>query len=405
MSTSRPFSRRSFLKATAGCATHMALMATPFPAAARTLWSRRSLRPVVAQESFGRLEEVGGGLFAFISTPLTGDYTTTSNGGIIAGRSGVLVVEAFQTPEGARWIAEKARELTGRWPTHVLITHYHGDHSRGLEGYFTDSPATETGGGGAEGGGTEVLATRTTRDLAAEGLPEDAPEAQVRRWADAVLLDLEESSTLDLGGRQVHLIPRMGHTPSDVTVELPEEELTWCGDLFWNGMFPNYMDAIPSLLSRSVRALQAEKRALYTPGHGPLGTGEELSRYVAVIDGLEETARTAVKEGWTAEEAAAQHRIPESLGEWTLFNPSYFQRAVEAWMKEWTGGRGGRPGCREEPDGGDLRILLKKTNAPVSGRSFAARAMPAVSIAPASRFLPQDPWFHPRCRTRPCHPR
>jgi glyoxylase-like metal-dependent hydrolase (beta-lactamase superfamily II) len=335
MSMPNPLSRRTFLKATTGCAAHMALMATPFPAAARTLWSRRSLRPVEAQESFGRLEEVGGGLFAFISTPLTGDYTTTSNGGIIAGRSGVLVVEAFQTPEGARWMAEKARELTGRWPTHVLITHYHGDHSRGLEGYFPDSPAAEAGGGGAGTGGTEVLATGTTRDLAAEGLPDDTPEALRRRWADVVLVDLEEPSTLDLGGRQVQLIPRMGHTPSDVSVELPDEGLTWCGDLVWNGMFPNYMDAIPSFLSKSVRALQAEERALYVPGHGPLATGHDMSRYVSVIDGLEETARTARKEGWTAEEAGNRHRIPESLGEWTLFNPGYFQRAVEAWMKEW----------------------------------------------------------------------
>lgn len=329
-----PLTRRTFLKATAGCAAHMALMATPFPLAARTLWSRRSLGPVVAQEPFGRLEEVGGGLFAFISTPLTGDYTTVCNGGIIAGRGGVLVVEAFQTPEGGRWIAEKAREITGRWPTHVLITHYHGDHSGGVEGFFREASPGE----GPEPGGPGILATRTTQELAVGRLPDDASESLQRRWADVVLVDLEEPTELDLGGRQVLLIPRRGHTPSDVTVELPDEDLTWCGDLVWNGMFPNYMDAVPSLLSRSVRAVQAEGRALYVPGHGPLATGEDMARYVSVIDGLEETARMARREGWTAEEAGNRHRIPESLGEWTLFNPSYFQRAVEAWMKEWDQG-------------------------------------------------------------------
>lgn len=334
-----PLSRRTFLKTTSACAAHMAVMATPFPLAARTLWSRRSLRPVVAEESFGRLEELGGGLFAFISTPLTGDYTTVSNGGIIAGQSGVLVVEAFQTPEGSRWLAEKTRELTGRWPTHVLITHYHSDHSRGLEGYFPDpAPEKEAGGGSGGAGAPGVLATSTTRDLVAESLPEDAPRSLRMRWADVVLVDLVEPSTVDLGGRQAQLVPRKGHTLSDVTVEIPGEAMTWCGDLVWNGMFPNYMDAIPSRLSRSVRALQAEKRVLYVPGHGPLAAGEDLARYVAVIDGLEETARRALKEGWTAEEAGKRHRIPENLGEWTLFNPSYFQRAVEAWMKEWDRG-------------------------------------------------------------------
>lgn len=329
MTTSNPLSRRVFLKTTSACAAHMALMGTPFSLAAKDRWSSRTQGSIVAQEPFGRIEEIGGGLFAFISTPLGGDYTTVSNGGIIAGRNGVLVVEAFQTDEGSRWIAEKARELTGRWPTHVLVTHYHGDHSRGVEGFF---PADGAGGGEA---GPTIHATQVTRDMTIESLPEDTPERQRRRWADVVLVPPKAPTTLDLGGREVQLTPREGHTPSDVSVELPFEGFAWCGDLVWNGMFPNYMDAIPSLLSKSVRALQADRQQIYVPGHGPMADAGEMERYVAVIDGLEETARTARREGWTAEEAGERHRIPTDLGDWTLFNPSYFQRAVEAWMMEW----------------------------------------------------------------------
>lgn len=103
-------------------------------------------------------------------------------------------------------------------------------------------------------------------------------------------------------------------------------------------MFPNYMDAEPSRLSRAVRALEGDRRSLYVPGHGPLADPTDLGRYLAVIDGVEETARRARSEGWTAQEAAAQHEIPESLGEWSLFNPSYFQRAIEAWLQEWERG-------------------------------------------------------------------
>ncbi len=335
------FSRRTFLKTTSACAAHAALMATPFPAAARALWSGRARGRVVAEEAFGRLEEVGDGLFAFISTPLTGDYTTVCNGGIAAGRSGVLVVEAFQTPEGARWIAEKVRELTGRWPTHVLITHCHGDHSGGVEGYFGEEADPQRSGTEDTVDGPRVHVTSTTRDLATDRLPQDARDSLRRRWADVVLLDPTEPTTLDLGDREVRLVPRVGHTPSDVTVELPAEGTVWCGDLVWNGMFPNYMDAIPSRLSRAVRALRADDRTLYVPGHGPLADTADMDRYLAVIDGLEETARTARREGWTSEEAGERHRIPPNLGEWTLFNPTYFQRAVEAWMKEWEGGTTG----------------------------------------------------------------
>jgi glyoxylase-like metal-dependent hydrolase (beta-lactamase superfamily II) len=259
-----------------------------------------------------------------MSTPLTGDYTTVCNGGIIAGDQGVLIVEAFQTPEGSRWIAEKARDLTGQWPTHVLVTHYHGDHSSGVAGFHD-----------GEGVGPSLHVTATTRMRKIDGFTDDVPGELRSLWNDVVFLNEDAPETLDLGGRLLKLIPRFGHTASDVTVELEEEGITWCGDLVWNGMFPNYMDAVPSRLSRAVRRIQAGGSELFVPGHGPLAGSEELASYVAVIDGIEETARTARREGWTSDEAAARHTIPENLGEWTLFNPSYFQRAVEAWMKEW----------------------------------------------------------------------
>ena len=331
----RDFSRRAFLKASSACAAHMALMASPFPLSARALWTQRTRGSVVAQEAFGRIESVGEGLWAFISTPLGGDYTTVSNGGIIAGRNGVLIVEAFQTPEGARWIAQQARALTGRWPTHVLVTHYHGDHSRGVEGFRPEAEGTLPDS--PRPAFPSISVTRSTQDLVIGGLAEDDPPALRTRWADVDVIPGDEPSTLDLGGRELRLIPRQGHTPSDVTVELPESDLAWCGDLVWNGMFPNYMDAVPSRLSSAVRRIHADQRQTYVPGHGSLAGSADMDRYVAVIDGLEETARAARREGWTAEEAGNRHQIPEGLGEWTLFNPSYYQRAVEAWMKEWQG--------------------------------------------------------------------
>jgi glyoxylase-like metal-dependent hydrolase (beta-lactamase superfamily II) len=335
MSSNNHVTRRGFLRLSSACAAHMAFMASPFPVAARSLWTRRTRGLAVAQEAFGRLESVGAGLWAFISTPLGGDYTTVSNGGIIAGRNGVLVVEAFQTPGGARWIAGQARALTGRWPTHVLVTHYHEDHSQGLEGYFPEEGSSNQIAPGEAAPSFHV--TRTTQNLVADGLPEDASPDIRRRWADVEIIPGSEPSTLDLGGREVRIVPRQGHTPSDVTLDLPVDGITWCGDLVWNGMFPNYMDAVPSRLSEAIRSIQADARNLYVPGHGPLADSADVDRYLAVIDGLEETSRKARREGWTAEEAGNRHRIPEGLGEWTLFNPSYFQRAVEAWMKEWAG--------------------------------------------------------------------
>jgi glyoxylase-like metal-dependent hydrolase (beta-lactamase superfamily II) len=343
-------SRRHFLRVGSACAAHLALMAQPFPLLAREMWSRQTRGRVVAQEPFGRLEAVGDGLWALISTPLGGDYTTVANGGILAGRNGVLAIEAFQTAQGARWMAERAKELTGRWPTHVLVTHYHGDHSRGVDGYslgVSGSSPEELAGEGATGLGPlargeepqsddpSLHVTETTRSLSTRGMSPDASPQLRRRWADVVMVPEEGTSTIDLGERIVSVSPYRGHTASDVTAELPEEGLIWCGDLFWNGMFPNYMDAVPSRLARAVTAIRSAAWSTLVPGHGPLAGPDDLDRYAAVILGVEETARRARREGWTAEEAARRHEIPDSLGDWTLFNPSYFRRAVEAWLREW----------------------------------------------------------------------
>src|SRR5260221_3570353 len=136
---SRPFhmriSRRDFVSAAASCSAHLALVAIATQAGARALWAQpRGV--VVTREPFGNLEVVGDGVWALVSTPLGGDRTTLSNGGIIAGRNGLLAIEGFNQPQGAQWLAAKARELTGRWPTHVVLTHYHADHANGVAGYF-----------------------------------------------------------------------------------------------------------------------------------------------------------------------------------------------------------------------------------------------------------------------------
>src|SRR4051794_37467875 len=96
----------------------------------------------VSIEPWGRVEKLGDGVWALVSTPLAGGpdaMRTFSNGGVIAGRSGVLVVEGLASEEGARWMAETVRQLAGRAPTHVVLTHYHGDHSGGLGGYRSAS--------------------------------------------------------------------------------------------------------------------------------------------------------------------------------------------------------------------------------------------------------------------------
>ena len=148
--------RRDFLAQSGSCAAHLALAGLVMPRAARLAWTRSAYGSVVAREPFGTLEKIADGVWALISNPLGGDRTTDSNGGIIAGRNSVLCIEGFQMPQGAAWLAGKAKELTGRGPTHVALTHYHADHANGVAGYLTEADHPV------------VRSTARTRDLVIE---------------------------------------------------------------------------------------------------------------------------------------------------------------------------------------------------------------------------------------------
>ena len=341
-------SRRGFVAASAGCsaslaaaascASYLAAVGPLLPRGALARWGRpgaggrAGAGRVVAQEPWARIEEVGPGMYAIISTPLGGDYTTVCNGGIVGGSAETLVVEAFASEPGAAWVAQKARELTGRWPGQVVVSHYHADHSAGSAGFATDA-AAGTGGVAGEGPGPTLRATETTRNLVLTSLTN---EGAMEPWADAVFLPGDEPVDFDLGDRVVTVNPRLGHTASDATVEVDGGEgPVWCGDLVWNAMFPNYRDAEPSRLSRSVGALRALPATTFVPGHGPLADAEAMGRYTQLIDSVEEAARDAWRRGLTAQEAAEEYEVPGHLGEWALFNPGYYQRAIEAWLNEF----------------------------------------------------------------------
>ena len=315
-----PISRREFLGQSGSCAAHLALASVAMPHALRATWARRPLGAVVAREPFGNLEKVADGVWALISTPLGGSNTTVSNGGIIAGKSGVLAIEGFNQTQGAQWLAGQARELTGRWPTHIALTHYHSDHANGLMGYLSPSDHPM------------IRATARTRDLVIErNKPAEAMRTAI---AGAVVISPTAPSTIDLGGRTVRVVPRNGHTDSDVSLELDDPSIVFCGDLFWNAMFPNFVDAMPTKLMTSVRAIKRSGDTLYVPGHGPLGHPTEYDRYIGMLEEVERAARKAYAAGTPPADAGANFTLPSSLGEWALFNKMFYQRAFEAWNKE-----------------------------------------------------------------------
>lgn len=321
--------RRDFMRALGGCAAYAAATLAAGTAATRRAFAARPRGRVLAQEPWGRLEQVAEGAWALVSTPLSDDpraHLTVANGGIVAGRDGVALIEGLVSEEGARWLVEAARELTGRRPEHVILTHYHGDHSTGLRAHAT--------------GGPVLHASRTSLDtLRREANRRDREPAHAGYGDERLRFIGENPATrqwLDLGGRRLEIRPAAGHTDSDLVVVQEDPRIVWCGDLVWNGMFPNYVDATPSRLSRSVRDLAAESAETWVPGHGDVADRQAIERYVALIDDVEVAARRGAEAGDSPEATASSYRPPESLGEWVTFSPRYYETAFRAWARELT---------------------------------------------------------------------
>lgn len=293
---------------------------------------------VVDEQAFARLEKVGDNIWAAVSTPLNSDGSfnseTVCNGGLVAGAERIVAIDAFLEPVGAAWLADAAEALLGRPVTDVIVTHYHADHTGGLAGYQR----------GADG--PEIIATERTRQLIYErysgpAQPVDETPFSAPRIRPVlptrILTDEANSVQIDLGDRTLTLDPKKGHTPSDFAIHVDDAPVTFVGDLVWAGFFPNYVDAIPSYLTASVKALLSDPNKTIVTGHGYVAKAAALTNYVSLLELVEEKARASHAAGKPPEEGAADFIIPESLGEWVLFNPGYYVTAFEAWRRELDG--------------------------------------------------------------------
>lgn len=313
--------RRNFLKKSSSCGAHVLTLACFAPGLMRAAFATQQQERVVAEEKWGRLEKVHEGVWALISTPFTTrDFTTVCNGGIIQGDKGILAIESFMQPAGATWLAEQAERLTGKWPTDVVSTHFHADHTAGHRGYFKNDRRPR------------VWLTETTKNAAEKSFQQR--EMKENEFKNVSMVDEAQGVTIDLGNRHVKLVPRSGHTTSDVTVELIEPKVVWCGDLFFNRMFPNYTDAIPSRLNRYVDGILESADVTYVPGHGPIADLDALKKYKDFLAFVQESATAAFKAGKTIEEETADFKLPDSFSQWLVWSPENAKNAYAAWYRE-----------------------------------------------------------------------
>lgn len=252
---------------------------------------------------------------------------------------GVVVFDAGGSPLMGESIVAKVRSVTTRPITHVVISHWHGDHMRGLQSIRSAFP------------NAAIISHPFARDFIAASQDKwlkrrVAMVPNVRKAVNAALenktdlkgrplvpaeetwlrnglaitdeLDRENNRTafvvpnttftdrlvLFLGGTEIQLFhPGNAHTAGDIVMWLPQEKIVATGDIV-NGPIPlmptpyihEYVSALGKLKSLGFATL--------VPGHGAV---EHDSAYVDLlietIDSASKQMRTLLAKG-TAKDAA-----------------------------------------------------------------------------------------------------
>lgn len=191
-----------------------------------------------------------------------------SNAGFVVTPDGVVVIDALGSPALARELMAEVRRVSGKAVTHVIVTHYHADHIYGLQEFKRAGARIIAHRGALQYLGSETAQTRlaSSRVDIAPWIDADTRLVPADQWLDG-------PTDLVVGGTRLRLLP-MGpaHTPEDLVVFLPAEEVLFAGDLVFRGRVPFVGQADSAHWIKALDAVLALNARIVLPGHGPLST-------------------------------------------------------------------------------------------------------------------------------------
>lgn len=286
------------------------------------------------------LVELREGAFAAVAKP--GDRASVGNAGFVIGSDGVLVVDAFATPEAAQELLTEIRRRTTAPVRWVVNTHYHLDHVGG-DSVFAKEGAVILAH-------ENVRAWVRTENLKwrAEIKPEEKAMLAALPLPDVVYRD---GLTLWLGGRKVEVLTRPGHTGGDSLVFFPDGDVVFAGDLVWKETVPNLVDANTRDWIKTLDGFLADHpSSRVVPGHGEVGAALDVRYFRDYLLGLRSTVERGVAQGKSGP-ALVEYVLPllrRRFASWTWFE-QFAVKDIELTEQELNGTKKFAPTPGREP--------------------------------------------------------
>ena len=344
-------SRRGFIAAASYVGAVAAFLKyLPLPVLAETLAqdARIATTPLV-DKGFASVRKIGDGVYATISDPSKG-FTTLCNGGFIVGRESALLIEGFASPAGAAFQAEALRMVSQVPVRAALDTHYHFDHSFGNAHYGASgfplwahakvaplmidnyvrvqgkdkSPLLDSLKKKIEQAANDVEKQRAQGNLQAATILYQSIDHAALTLPNRPIQPTEMPLKVDLGGIEAVIETYPGHTPGDIIVRVPAQNIVFTGDLLFNGSYPVTFDAdMLGYRATAAKFAAFDKDTLFVPGHGQVCGQEGIALERAVFDDLAEHAQKMAKTGVSIEEAQKRYTVPEKFSKLGMFAWSF----------------------------------------------------------------------------------
>jgi cyclase len=257
------------------------------------------------------IKPLGNKVFAAIAKPKS---SAGSNAGFVIGDDGVAVIDTFQDAAAARQLLAEIQKLTKLPVKFVVNTHYHLDHVTG-NAVFAQAGAVIIAHKNVRG----WIRTENLKFFGAGIKPEQ------KAWIDGLFapnLVYDSSVELFLGSRRVLVRYFLGHTGGDSVVSVPDADVYFCGDLFWNKSLPNLIDAsTEKWVASDLKMADEAPKATFIPGHGEVGTVAEVRAMAAYLTDLRAALAQPVKDGLRDEAlvSAVLPKLKEKYGDWNYF--------------------------------------------------------------------------------------
>ena len=138
---------------------------------------------------------------------------------------------------------------------------------------------------------------------------------------------------IDLGGITVLIEHRVGHTPTDLVLRVPERDIVFTGDLLFEKSYPVAFDCDMISWRKALDHLASYGRSTrFVPGHGPICGVEIVHEFADLIDDLHSHSQKMLQAGASVEEATQRYTVPARFQKFGMFSWDW---AIGATMRNY----------------------------------------------------------------------